>query len=166
MIVTRLDIGQSTNKPKYAGVRARRKLLLGFNRSIKSDSGLVDLMFIKQFPVALRPLTIILMLVMLLFATVADAATCGSEIATPDTVEMANSFAAPEASSDKENHDGQSSPAEQDGICGHGHCHVGSNIADNAQIDHIGHQLTLHGPTNASALVSSENILLKRPPRV
>lgn len=127
-------------------------------------------MFIKQSPVALRPLTILLMLVMLLFATVADAAACGSEFATPDTVEMANSSvtssAAPEASSDKEDHDGQSSPAEQHGICGHGHCHVGSNLADNAHIDHIGHQLTLHGPTSASVLVSSENILLKRPPRV
>ena len=123
-------------------------------------------MFIKQFPVALRPLTIILMLVMLLFATVADAATCGSEFTSSDTVEMATSSPAPEASSDKENHDGQSSPAEQPGICGHGHCHVGSNIAGNASIYHIGHQLTLHGPTNASVLVSSENILLKRPPRV
>lgn len=123
-------------------------------------------MFIKQSPVALRPITIIFMLVMLLFATVADAATCGSEFAPSDTVEMATSSPAPEASSDKENHDGQSSRAEQHGICGHGHCHVGSNISETAHIDHIGHPLTLHGPTDSAFLVSGENILLKRPPRI
>lgn len=124
-------------------------------------------MFIKQSPVALRPITIIFMLVMLLFATVADAATCGSEFVSSGAAEMAaSSLAQEEASSNEKKHDGQSSRAEQHGICGHGHCHVGSNISETAHIDHIGHPLTLHGPTDSAFLVSGENILLKRPPRI
>lgn len=114
---------------------------------------------------ALRPFAVFLALVMLVFATMADAATCGAEIAPAETTEIAAPPASIEAGVTEDSHDREGSTTEQHGVCAHGHCHHGSNVSDNPCVDAIGHQAASHASLAAAQLPPAENDLLKRPPR-
>ena len=114
---------------------------------------------------ALRPLVVILALVMLVFATMAEAATCGAEMAPTETAEIAASAASNEASETEVEHDRDATPTDQHGVCAHGHCHHGSNVSDTARVDAMGHQLVSHASFATAQLPSAQGDLLKRPPR-
>lgn len=122
-------------------------------------------MSIKIRSFALRPLAIMLMLAMMAFASVADAATCGVEIGSPVAFEVLGSASALQVDADQRDHDAGGSPADKHGLCAHGHCHHGSNIAEAPRFERLAPQLAVHLPETQGEWPSANPDLLKRPPR-
>lgn len=115
-------------------------------------------------PVALRPLAILLALVILVFATVADAATCGTEPAFSSDAEIMTFVHQAEAQGgdDPGNTD---APVEQHGVCAHGHCHHGSNVENVVADVESPRPLTVHLAARFARLPSVEREILSPPPR-
>lgn len=115
-------------------------------------------------PVALRPLAILLALVMLVFATVADAATCGSEQAFSGDKEMMTFVHEAEAQGG-DDPGNSNAPVEQHGVCAHGHCHHGSNVENVVADVESPSPLTVHLAVCFARLPSVEHEILSPPPR-
>jgi len=116
-------------------------------------------------PDALRPLAVFLALMMLVFATVADAATCGSEQVTAGgaVVEASSSYQA--NAFEPGNPEDSDAPAEQHGVCAHGHCHHGSNI-DNRPSGPSGDRVaSTHMSSDFADLHPVDREILSPPPR-
>ena len=110
------------------------------HRRISDCTGRGQPMIVVRRPPAMRPFAMLLALAMLVFATMADAATCGSEAFADGNGSVAASSydVNVEQSGDQGDPD---APVEQHGVCAHGHCHHGSNIED--------------GPAEAASLLAS-----------
>ncbi|HEY8603059.1 hypothetical protein [Tsuneonella suprasediminis] len=115
-------------------------------------------------PIALRPLAVVLTLILLVFATVADAATCGSEPVASNGWAFASSVE--QADWHDTEHDGNSdAPTEQHSICSHGHCHHGSKI-ESRLADILSHTVgALHFARRFADLHSVDCEILSPPPR-
>ena len=114
----------------------------------------------------LHPLAVLLMLVAMVVATAADAATCGTEVAPIGSVEAsAASFAEVEAAGHEERRDDPNAPADQHGICGHGHCHHSASVTGAMSMDRAPASAAIVVPASPIALSSDENARLRRPPR-
>jgi hypothetical protein len=121
-------------------------------------------MLITRGHFALRPLAIILAVMMFAFGTVADAATCGSEVGLGGGLEVASVVYEAEAHGSA-NRDGSKAPAEQHGLCAHGHCHHGSNCERGAVGAERAAQTALHEPAAHPVLSSVNRDILSPPPR-
>lgn len=121
-------------------------------------------MLITRGHFALRPLTIFLAVMMFAFGTVADAATCGSEVGLGGGLEVASVAYEAEAHGPA-NQDGSKVPAEQHGLCSHGHCHHGSNCERSVQGAEGREQAALHVPAAHPVLSSVNRDILSPPPR-
>jgi len=115
-------------------------------------------------PVALRPLALLLALLMLVFATVADAATCGSEQAAAIEMDVASSIYHPEAH-DQGDQDGSDDPVDQHGVCSHGHCHHGFSLQCYAANVGIQRVTASHSPASFASLHSPSREIVSPPPR-
>jgi len=100
------------------------------------------------------------------FVTAADAAACGAEVAPGSTPVLASldSASASSAAADEVPGD-PDAPAEQHGVCGHGHCHHGASFAGTVQKDSVPHLVVVPDAPPAEALASDITDRLKRPPR-
>lgn len=121
-------------------------------------------MLIKLCPFGLRPLAIILMMAMIAFAWVADAAACGSEIAPPVAFQVAEGAGLQVDTAENDTDEG-GSPVDQHGVCAHGHCHHGSNVVESPRFERLKYQVAVPYPANYGKLPSANPDLLMRPPQ-
>lgn len=114
----------------------------------------------------LHPLSVLLLLVAMVFTTAADAATCGAEVAPGDSMAVSTaSYAEVGSSGDEEQQDDTGVPTDQDGICGHGHCHHSASVSGTVQMGQGPTSAAAIEPANILPLSSDENARLRRPPR-
>lgn len=115
----------------------------------------------------LHPVVVLLMLVAMVFATAVDAAECGAELAPGNSATLIAVDAAPTVSAAAdEDRDDSGAPAEQHGVCGHGHCHHGASFAQSVQRNAILHAPVVLVAMPSAALTSDLSNQLRRPPRV
>ncbi len=114
----------------------------------------------------LNPLVVLLMLVAMVFATVADAAACGAEVAPADSAAWIAADIDSAASGLDEDSDDKDTSVDQHGVCGHGHCHHGASFAPGLQEKHPLKAVEVVLPSDSVVLTSDENTRLRRPPRV
>lgn len=113
----------------------------------------------------LNPLVVLLMLVAMIFATAADAAACGSEVAPGDAAAWIAADEGP-ATSDVDGDQGDPEvPADQHGVCGHGHCHHGASFAGGIHKEQVPLASLILAAPPVAASVSDVSTRLKRPPR-
>jgi hypothetical protein len=127
--------------------------------------GAIAFMKLALRPVALRPLAILLALMMLVLATVADAATCGTEAGFTDGSEIAITSLQAEAHDETDQGD-PDAPVEQHGVCAHGHCHHGSNVEGAAVGIESPELLAVHLSARFDRLPSVDREIVSPPPRV
>lgn len=121
-------------------------------------------MFAVRRLVALRPLAILTMLAMLMFATIAEAATCTPELEFSSAMEAPLSPSVDEADGGDEDQKGSTS-REQHGVCAHGHCHHSSNLTDPSSLRDDLRSAVLHTPVTAVQLASLQRGILSPPTR-
>lgn len=116
--------------------------------------------------IVLHPFAVLLLLVAMVFVTAADAAACGAEVAPGTSVAWNATDADHTASEPDQEQDDTGSPAEQHGVCGHGHCHHGANFAGGIQERQLSYPPAILAPPAPVVLASAVSYQLKRPPRV
>ena len=114
----------------------------------------------------LHPFVVLLLLVAMVFATAADAAACGAEVAPGNASSLVTIDAAHSVSESDQDQDDTGAPAEQHGVCAHGHCHHGATFMGAVQKDQLPHPPVIVAPSAHAALFSNVSDQLKRPPRV
>lgn len=111
------------------------------------------------------PALIVLWLVLLGFATIADAATCGPEAGFAEVVEVARAEVALEAPGDThERSDSDGSPIQHGG-CTHGHCHHGSTTTDGVRTGERLSAISVPVPLAQSYLHPVDREILSPPPK-
>ncbi len=113
----------------------------------------------------LHPLTVLLLLVAMVFATAADAAACGGEVAPASATSWTTADAGHAASEPDKDQDDTGAPAEQHGMCTHGHCHHGASFAGEVPKYQLPHPPVILAPSVHAVLVSDVSDRVKRPPR-
>lgn len=139
--------------------------ICGLLRPFADDTGTIRFMTLALGPVALRPLAILLALMLLVLATVADAATCGTEAGFSERSEIAITSLQVEVH-DENDQGNPNTPVEQHGACAHGHCHHGSNV-ESAVVDVESLEpLAAHLSARYARLPSVDREIVSPPPRV
>lgn len=113
----------------------------------------------------LQPFVILLLLVAMVFVTAADAAACGAEVAPGSSLGWTTASASHAASEPDEDQDDRGAPAEQHGMCGHGHCHHAATFFGEVQKSRLLHSPVIFAPSAPVVLASDVGDRLKRPPR-
>ena len=115
----------------------------------------------------LNPFIVLLMLVAMVFVSAADAAACGAEVMpeAPAVLIDGNGGSVASAADAVEEPDDDAAPAEQHGVCNHGHCHHGASFAAPVQKTAAMHEPALLVSAPPMVLVSSVSDRLRRPPR-
>lgn len=113
----------------------------------------------------LHPFVVLLLLVAMVFVTAADAAACGAEVAPGSTTSWTSADPGHAASEPDEDQDAKGAPAEQNGMCGHGHCHLGASFASEVLKYQLPHPPVILAPSAHAVLASDVSNRVKRPPR-
>ena len=113
----------------------------------------------------LHPFAVLLLLVAMMFVTAADAAACGAEVAPGSSVAWTTADTAHAAAEPDGDQNDTGAPAEQNGMCGHGHCHHGATFFGEVQKSRLLHSPVILAPSAPVVLASDVGDRLRRPPR-
>lgn len=127
--------------------------------------GQTEIMTSSYRRLVLNPFVILLLLVAMVFATAADAAACGGEVAPENAISWTTADAGHVASAPDQDQDDTGAPAEQHGMCAHGHCHHGASFAGEVQKYQLPHPAVILAPSALVVLASDVSNKVKRPPR-
>jgi hypothetical protein len=132
---------------------------------ISFATGRTEIMTSSYRRLVLNPFVVLLLLVAMVFATAADAAACGGEVAPENAIPWTTADAGHAASESDQDQDDTGAPAEQHGMCAHGHCHHGASFAGEVQKYQLSHPAVILAPSAPVIFASDVSDRVKRPPR-
>lgn len=127
--------------------------------------GQAEIMTSSYRRLVLNPFVVLLLLAAMMFATAADAAACGGEVAPENAISWTTADAGHAASESDQDQDDTGTPAEQHGMCAHGHCHHGASFAGEVQKYQLPHPAVILAPSAPVIFASDVSDRVKRPPR-